>query len=261
MMRKQFIGLVAIGALFAGPAIAADMAMKAPPPAPMAPPAPSWTGCYVGGNVGAAWTRQSQNRVDVINNSGTITAAPSDYGTESDSGPAGGFQVGCDYQFAAGWVIGAQGMFDWTDLKGSHALPAFPTFIMNDKTDRFDTVTGRLGYVFFDNSLVYVKGGGAWVRNSDTLLQPSGALSEAASWTATGWTIGGGFEYRFLPNWSLFVEYDHMDFGTKTIQFVAPPGLSAAGEHVSVAQRIDMVSVGLNWRFNFFDGGKMVARY
>jgi outer membrane immunogenic protein len=154
-------------------------------------------------------------------------------------------------------------MFDWTDLKGSHSLPAFPTFTMNDKTDRFTTATARLGYALFANSLVYIKGGGAWVHNSDVLIGqgPPPFLSESASWTASGWTIGGGFEYRFLPNWSLFIEYNHLDFGTKTITFVAPPGLSSAGEHLGVGQRVDMVAVGLNWRFNFFDGGKTVARY
>ena len=117
-----------------------------------------------------------------------------------------------------------------------------------------------MGYVFFDNSLVYVKGGAAWVKNEDTLLQPGGALSESASWTATGWTIGGGFEYRFLPNWSLFIEYNHMDFGTKTILFVAPPGLSSAGEHIAIGQKVNMIAVGLNWGFNFL-GGPIAAAY
>jgi len=38
-------------------ACAADMAVKAPPP----PPAPvyRWTGCYIGGNVGGLWGRDT----------------------------------------------------------------------------------------------------------------------------------------------------------------------------------------------------------
>src|SRR5438067_3311362 len=129
-MQKSLVGLDVIGALVADPGMAADMAVKAPPAAPMTTPALSWTGCYVGGNVGPAWTRQTQNRVDQITLTGAIAPAPLDYGSESDSGPAGGVQVGCDYQFAPSWVLGAQGMFDWSDLSGSHALPPFPTFNM-----------------------------------------------------------------------------------------------------------------------------------
>jgi len=162
-MQKSVVGLAVIGALVADPGMAADMAVKAPPAAPMTTPALSWTGCYVGGNVGPAWTRQTQNRVDgrervviqvvaidgpagsgkstvargvasalglEVLDTGAIAPAPLDYGSESDSGPAGGVQVGCDYQFAPSWVLGAQGMFDWSDLSGSHALPPFPTFNM-----------------------------------------------------------------------------------------------------------------------------------
>jgi outer membrane immunogenic protein len=52
-MTKRFIFLFAITALAlaaSGSAFAADMAVKAPPSAPA--PVDSWTGWYVGGNVG-----------------------------------------------------------------------------------------------------------------------------------------------------------------------------------------------------------------
>ena len=32
--------------------------------------------------------------------------------------------------------------------------------------------------------------------------------------TRTGWTVGVGSEWKFAPNWSAFVEYNHADFGT-----------------------------------------------
>jgi opacity protein-like surface antigen len=51
----------------AGLAQAADMPVKAPPPSP---PALSWTGFYIGGNVGGAWAipprpRRSRTTPDV----------------------------------------------------------------------------------------------------------------------------------------------------------------------------------------------------
>src|ERR1700733_4150381 len=172
-MKHALFGLAATAALMATPAMAADMMpFKAPPP-----PMWSWSGCYVGGNVGGGGTTQNQNRVDTIPvGGGAVTAAPAAYGSEGDSGIIGGGQVGCDYQFGSAWVIGLQGQFDWGNLNGSHALPAFPTFTMYDKTNNFDTAAVRLGYAFAPSVLAYVKGGGAWVHNSDVLLQPSGAL-------------------------------------------------------------------------------------
>ena len=41
------------------PVHAADMAVKVPPPAPVAPY--NWSGLYVGGNFGGAWTSGSLN--------------------------------------------------------------------------------------------------------------------------------------------------------------------------------------------------------
>src|SRR5580693_8700497 len=48
--------------LFAGNAYAADMPLKAPP---AAPPAPTWTGWYIGVNGGGGWGRVSPNAQDV----------------------------------------------------------------------------------------------------------------------------------------------------------------------------------------------------
>jgi opacity protein-like surface antigen len=51
-MKKLATAIAAI-ALIGTPALAADIAVKAPPPAPA--PVYNWTGFYVGGNVGASF--------------------------------------------------------------------------------------------------------------------------------------------------------------------------------------------------------------
>lgn len=250
-MKKAALGIIAIAAAIGTPALAADMALKAPPPPQ---PVSTWTGCYVGGNVGGGWTNQDQDRVDqIITATGTTIAAPANYGSETDSGVVGGAQVGCDYQFANSVVIGVQGQFNWGSLSGSHALPAFPTFTMNDKTTNFDTVTARIGYAFRPGFLAYAKGGAAWVNNNDTLIGmgPPTFLSESASFTQVGFTVGGGVEWMFLPNWSVFAEYNFMGFGPYTQTFTAPPGLFPLGEHISISQNIQTVLVGLNYRLNW----------
>ena len=58
-MKKFALGMLAAVAM-TGSAFAADMApryAKAPPPAPVV--VYSWTGCYIGGNVGGGWARTS----------------------------------------------------------------------------------------------------------------------------------------------------------------------------------------------------------
>jgi outer membrane immunogenic protein len=255
-VKKFALGMLAAVAM-TGSAVAADMApryTKAPPPAPIV--VYNWTGCYIGGNIGGGWAKQDQFRIDQFG----IGPAPANYGGETGSAFIGGGQVGCDYQFAGNWVVGIQVQGDWGSIKGSHALPAFPTFTMFDKTDFIGTVTGRIGYLFAPQLLGYVKGGGAWTRSSDFLQLPGGGLSEASgNWNASGWTVGGGLEWMFAPGWSVFGEYNYMDFGTRTVNFIAAPGLVPTGEHVSIKQTASTALVGVNYKFNW--GGPVVAKY
>ena len=66
-----------------------------------------------------------------------------------------------------------------------------------------------------------------------------------ASRTRTGWTVGVGSEWKFAPNWSAFVEYNHADFGTTSgtfnSPFLGPVALNAKSN-------ADLVLFGVNWR-------------
>jgi outer membrane immunogenic protein len=68
--------------------------------------------------------------------------------------------------------------------------------------------------------------------------------------TRAGWTVGGGLEYLIAPNWSVFAEYNHMDFGSSTLatQDVVPADLSPP-EPIRIGRRIDTVMLGVNYRF------------
>jgi len=60
-MKKILLGGAALIAMFVGPAMAADMRVKAP--VLKAPPPPviyNWTGCYIGGSGWSARTASSQ---------------------------------------------------------------------------------------------------------------------------------------------------------------------------------------------------------
>ena len=64
----------------------------------------SWTGFYIGGNLGGAWAR------------GTVSDSLFGLSASSDrSGFIGGGQLGVNYQFS-NIVLGAEWDFDWTSL-------------------------------------------------------------------------------------------------------------------------------------------------
>ena len=83
-MKKFLLGSVGLAAMIAGPAMAADMPLKAPPPVAIF----SWTGCYVGAHVGG-----KSSRADVHYGAnvagvapGTTTTAPQGTTTTQGSG-------------------------------------------------------------------------------------------------------------------------------------------------------------------------------
>jgi len=249
-----------MAALLAGPAMAADMAVKARPqpvPAPVA--VYNWTGCYIGGNVGGADARIRERSTSVAG-----VALDSDFGRSSDTGLIGGGQIGCDYQFANSFVVGVQGMFDFTDLNSHQTLPAFPTFFSETRTRDVFTVTGRVGYLFTPAVLAYVKGGGAWARidttHFGTVPAPTFVSETALRQDRQGWTIGGGLEWMVAGGWSVFGEYNFMDFGTETVNFINGPGTVGAPSVVRTRYEIQQALFGVNYKFNL-GGGPVAARY
>jgi len=260
-MQSKFIALLS-GVLSLGlvnAASAADMAVKA---RPMVAPVMvyNWSGCYVGANIGGGWARTGQDRIAQVD--GTVFVPPTNYGSSDGSDFIGGGQIGCDYQFAGNWVIGIQGMFDFGNINSEHTLPAFPTFYSTNTVKNTITLTGRIGYLFAPQLLGYVKGGGAWARTDHSIygFGPPVFLSESANGNdRSGWTVGGGLEWMFAPGWSVFGEYNYMDFGDKDITFVAAPGLVGFADVVRTRLEVSQFLVGVNYKFNF--GGPVVARY
>jgi outer membrane immunogenic protein len=237
-MRKTVTTLAVFSALSTA-AFAADLPRKAPSayvPAPA--PMTTWTGCYIGGNIGGAFGHGSI--------SGVSGSASGD-----GSGFAGGGQIGCDYQFSGGWVIGFRDMIDATSNKRSRTIATGPLAgdVVNFNNQWFDTLTGRLGYAFAPTTLAYFQGGGAWAHTS-TNVTAGGVQIGQTSATRSGWTIGGGFEWMFAPHWSWFLEGNYMDFGSKSGIAVTPliPACAAGCAFTAKASE-STVLTGVNYRF------------
>ena len=80
-MKKVLMTGVALAALVAVPAMAADLGR--PAPVYKAPPMPvatfSWTGCYLGGNIGYGWGKSSTDAGSVVNP--IVDEPQADYGS------------------------------------------------------------------------------------------------------------------------------------------------------------------------------------
>jgi outer membrane immunogenic protein len=215
-------------------AFAADMAVKAPPPAPALPPI-SWSGLYGGINVGGTWSDEPIN-VSTTNlffcptnfcGGGQATAAAFAQGTNgtfsgASAGFVGGGQFGYNWQLNS-WVAGFEADIQGTGVKAtgesnatvvSAASPS--NFVTTNvsvakEIDYLGTVRGRLGWLASPTMLVYGTGGLAYgglkasTNVSATLTGfacPPAQLSvlcnpstsAGLSETRTGWTAGGGFE-------------------------------------------------------------------
>jgi outer membrane immunogenic protein len=205
---------------------------------------------------------------------------------------AGG-QAGCNLQFATNWVVGIEADASWANPQGGGAsnqqtrsatlignLPGFTTVVSSNgfassKTDFITTATGRLGYTFgrLGQGMVYAKGGAAWARDkyqfygqvsttgcvqivaaqcavNATIVTP---FNFAASETRLGWTVGAGVEWAFWDAWSVKLEYDYLDFGSRTVTFNDPLFGAAT---INVSEHISEVKLGVNYRF-----GSPLPRY
>jgi outer membrane immunogenic protein len=244
-MKSRFLCSVgALPILLAGPAIAADMPLKAPPPPPAA--VFGWTGFYAGLNVGGSWGRALSDFS--ISGLGTTVAASD---SVSPDGVIGGGQLGYNWQLDPNWLIGVE-----ADIQASGEKASSTRFDTVDgegvttnyetKIEWFGTARGRVGYVFDRRFLLYATGGLAYGRVS--ISGTSTALSSIAFSKAdvnAGWTAGGGVEgVAWDPRLTWKVEYLYLDLGT-----IDPAIASGLTIHVTSKFTDNIVRAGLNFHF------------
>ena len=248
---KKFLLSTTILAALTGSAVAADMAVKAPPPAPL-PVIYNWTGFYIGANGGWGQSRDCWGLVPVAG------AAVINEGCASRSGGVLGGQIGYRWQ-ASQWVFGVEAQGDWADLHGSRVSVINPLFRTTVRTDAVGLFTGQLGYAW-NNALFYVKGGAATTRSYfDVTTIATGVVVAGASATRWGGTVGLGFEYGFSPNWTVGVEYDRLFMGDANNSFsVANPLLANAANRIG--QDVDLLTFRVNYKFGGY-GAPVTARY
>lgn len=265
-------GFLTATASLGGTAFAAE-----PAPAPAPPPPFTWTGIYVGGQIGYAWGAQNTyyTAYDPI---AAAVFNPSAFG--SPSGVIGGAHVAINYQIdkpmpdmpSGGFVIGVEGSVDGTSLSNT-ATAGFAGFggtaaSVSANANVQGSVRGRFGFAW-DRVLIYATGGVAFggfdtnysvAGNTSGLAAINGGApfygSNSFSNSRVGWTAGGGVDYAVTPNWIVFVEYRYTDFGTIGNTFLAAPafasvpGLAGGVLYSNRTLNQNQVQVGFSYKFD-----------
>jgi high affinity Mn2+ porin len=205
--RERLVAGIGLGLLaLDGPAVAADMPVKAPHIQAVF----DWTGLYIGAHAG--YSRGSSSAV--LSDPTPIAAS----GTFS--GTIGGVQAGYNVRLSSGLLLGVEADITFPNFLTSNSIVSSLATAQSDVTEQWDyvaTARGRIGYAT-GPWLAYATGGMAFAGER-FLNSPANGSDEKVLHTRLGWAAGGGLEYGFAPHWSARLEYLYSRFEKADIRF------------------------------------------
>ncbi len=254
MNIKSLVTTSVIAIAAASAAQAADVVIphETAPAVIAAAPSFSWTGFYIGGQVG-----NFSGKVDEYDSETKKKITDKDW-TPKPSGFMGGIYVGSNVDLGNGLILGVETDAVWADREDSKAhsavigaigLDAFKDELIAAKatpatgkniagivaTDKRVDSTSikekwsgatrvRVGFAAVDRIMPYVAGGIAYTQLQivDSLKAEGADGAEIASAkvfdetkTMVGFTVGGGIDFAMTDNVLLRAEYRYSDFGKK----------------------------------------------
>jgi outer membrane immunogenic protein len=222
------IAILGIAATVAAPALAADLLRRSP--APLAEPLPpppvgtTWSGFYIGGNLGAAFDPNNLSIKD-LSEEQDLSLKFSD-----DTELIGGVHGGYNWQIGT-WLVGVEGDFDFAE-----------------NINYLASVRGRLGWAL-GSWLLYGTGGAAFIDTDNDFVVVSadeGPFSFTNGNSDTGFVVGGGVDYKIAPQLSLGLEGLYYDFGSDSSHLIAGDEPFVLKEDQDFAT----VRARLNYHFN-----------
>jgi outer membrane immunogenic protein len=196
------------------------------------PPAPTWTGPYIG-----------------VFGGGTFVEGHYDYGFDPEMSGTGGYLGvlgGFNYDFD-GIVVGIEGDYGWGGQTAQNRDPSEATEL---SFDGVGTIRGRIGVSPGDmNTLIYATGGYGWVdAKLDALVGPD-SIHDSDTNTYSGWVVGGGVETMLWDTGlSGRLEYLYGDFGTET--YALDDGNGHGGTLDLTLDNVHFVRAALVYNFN-----------
>ncbi|MDR3469792.1 MAG: outer membrane beta-barrel protein [Xanthobacteraceae bacterium] len=276
-MKSILLRTVALSALMTSQALAADLAVKAPPVQAPVPVSPlyNWSGFYAGLNAGAdfAYSGDPSTSASCAVPTGfsfgifacadvpRVNAAGT--GSMHRTGFTGGGQAGYNWQRDA-LVLGGEvdfGAFSGKASRsggGTYALNSSATYAVTDTVNAHWLMTARARVgVAFDNVLLFATGGlavtdlSASNSFSDSLSFATGTWN--ASSTKTGWTAGAGVEWGVARNWTVKAEYLYVHFDSINASGFVTGNFGAAAYGSAISTSTDLSAhiarAGINYRF------------
>jgi outer membrane immunogenic protein len=228
-----------------------------------APPAFSWTGFYVGVNVGAA---SHEATTQDLNGWGAANATPpyiTPWFNSNKTATSYGGQVGYNWQ-VSNFVIGVEADLNYIGSSNTFVPPN--TLIANNcgttcgvsatnELTWLSTFRGRAGFAI-DRIMIYGTVGAAvgqvnnhWGWGVDLGFSDS---QFSASGTRSGYVYGGGIELMLMPNWVVRAEGMHVDLGTSRSTIVGQPPFGADGPGTFTTEFKNIANIGrvaLNFRW------------
>jgi outer membrane immunogenic protein len=250
--------------------LAADMALKAPPPAPAS--VCNWCGWYVGANGGYGWGNSTGNIDPNFPNVFGAAAAvasgfiPSNLAVRPQGGFGGG-QIGYNWQ-SAQWVWGLEADIQGSAIKNNSTVLFAPAGVVgsttttSDNLNWFGTARLRAGVLASPNLLLYGTGGLAYGHVGENVAIVGNPAASAlfvgsGSQTRLGWSAGAGAEWMVTNNISLKAEYLFVDLGRTSVTTTDPLGVfPGAFFAYNFKSEFNMVRAGVDWHF----GGLAVAK-
>ena len=237
------------------------MAGEEPEPQPLDGASFTWTGFYVGAQLGGL-----TNFADI-----TDPLGPSIFSNPNIApGPFAGVQAGYDYQ-SGNVVYGIEAEIAFPQTEGTSTCSSLSGSFINSNCkigiDTLGALTGRIGLALGPDgrTLVYGKAGAAWYTGSLDLATNDSTTGDAGNPFATGsnglsswgWTLGAGAEYALPGNWSVKAEYDYANFGDQSVTLLPSAVIAGSGAVVgivparrgAVSSELHAFKLGLNYRF------------
>ena len=200
-----------------------------------------------GGNIGGAWSN-----VHIFDNDGNS------FSTSGTSGFMAGGQIGFNYQFNT-FVWGVEFDGDWTSLKRTSGIVSIGPLDLQAKvsTPWITSLAARFGFAA-DRFFLYGKAGVGWVGNKLTITELNSGESISRTNSNSGLLLGVGGEYAIDRNWTLKLEYDHINLHSRSISDnsdrlgVNPLITTCSCDYTVTAKRnIDMFKAGFNYKFDW----------
>jgi outer membrane immunogenic protein len=279
MISKTTMTGMAFAAL-ASSASAADLSYsKAPPVAYVAPVSLSWTGFYVGANVGGVFRSDATARATGTDTGagglGTLLAAGVSPTTVAmrQSGIIGGIQAGYNWQLAPSFVFGLEADVQAVGLSNSFQRNATVAGFVPVQTNISEnlswlgTARARLGFLAAPSFMIYATGGLAVadLGLSASTIAPAAAPAMFSTFSANngaiGWTAGAGVEYKFSSNWSAKLEYLYYDLGTASARLLYNYGANTSTMTIRMRETGHIARVGINYWFASEAPAVVAAKY